>query len=160
MLQECYWQVSRTFLVDRMTDASLHLLHACPQVNRGQWGCLAGAPLGALAQLLQDWLGGFREPVLTGAALHAVLRLGSALTEARALLLRADSNAARFFQPNLPNQCSQCIYCIILCSPLTCPLLETRASFCLAFRLVHRICKSPVACAVLFRRVPSYNPDK
>jgi len=97
VLQECYWQVSRTFLVDRMTDASLHLLHVCPQVNRGQWGCLAGAPLGALAQLLQDWLGGFREPVLTGAALHAVLRLGSALTEARALLLRADSNAARFF---------------------------------------------------------------
>ena len=51
-------------------------------MNRGHWGSLAGAPLGALAHLLTAWLGGFREPVLTGAALTAVLRLAAVLAEA------------------------------------------------------------------------------
>lgn len=55
------------------------------QVNRGHWGGLAGAPLGALAHLLAAWLGGFREPVLTGAALTAVLRLAAVLAEVCAL---------------------------------------------------------------------------
>lgn len=50
-------------------------------MNRGHWGGLADAPLGALAHLLAVWLGGFREPVLTGAALHAVLRLAAAVAE-------------------------------------------------------------------------------
>ena len=58
------------------------------QVNRGQWGGLAGAPLGALAHLLAAWLGGFREPVLCGAALHAVLRLAAALAEVCVLSTR------------------------------------------------------------------------
>lgn len=109
------------------------------QVNRGQWGCLAGPPLGALAQLLQDWLGAFREPVLTGAALHAVLRLGSALTEARPLLLRAYSNARSLFQPNLPNQCSHSSFCITFCSPLDMPSVKD-------------------ACIIL-PRVPTRSPD-
>ncbi|KAK9826422.1 hypothetical protein WJX81_003377 [Elliptochloris bilobata] len=51
------------------------------EVNRGQWGGLGGAPLGALVHLMQAWLGGFREPVLCGAALHAVLRLASVVLQ-------------------------------------------------------------------------------
>ena len=54
-------------------------------MNRGHWGGLAGAPLGALAHLLAAWLGGFREPVLTDAALTAVLRLAAAVAEVYAL---------------------------------------------------------------------------
>ena len=54
-------------------------------MNRGHWGGLAGAPLSALAYLLAAWLGGFREPVLTGAALTAVLRLAAAVAEVYAL---------------------------------------------------------------------------
>ena len=54
-------------------------------MNRGHWGGLAGAPLGALAHLLTAWLSGFREAALTGAALHAVLRLAAVLAEVRTL---------------------------------------------------------------------------
>jgi len=50
-------------------------------VNAGRWGGLAGAPLGALVHLAHAWVGAFQEPVLTGAALAALLRLAAALSE-------------------------------------------------------------------------------